>query len=345
MKEQASHLLQGITVIEMQSVGPVPFASRLMAQLGARVVRVHSPQGHALGQVIAPEFDVLSHGKETQHLDLKSAEGHEAFLALASGAQVLLDGFRPGVLERLQLAPDVLLAQQPKLVIGRLSGWGLQGPWAQRAGHDINYMALTGALLALGNADRPPVPPLNLAADFGGGAMHLLVGVLAALIRASNTGRGGVIESSITAGMHGLTGFFHGMLAAKQWSLVREANWLDGGAPYYCCYATQDAQFVAVGAIESRFFVELLKLTALQGQIDPQDQDNRQQWPRIKHLLAQAFASKTRNAWAELALGCDACVSPVLSFEEARHDQHNQANHWFEPKSLAPVNVIQYRAY
>jgi alpha-methylacyl-CoA racemase len=335
-------MLQGISVIELQSVGPVPFASRLLAELGAQVLRIHSPRGSELGQAIAPEFDVLSQGKDTLYLDLKSADGKAALLERVSQSQVLLEGFRPGVLERLGLTPEVLLQAQPKLVIGRLSGWGTQGVWAQRAGHDINYMAMTGALLALGTADRQPVPPLNLAADFGGGAMHLVVGVLAALIRAGSTGQGGVVEGSITGGMHGLTGFFHGMLAAKSWSLARESNWLDGGAPYYRCYATQDGHYMAVGAIESRFFAELLKLTGLQSQIDPQDQNKPAHWPHMKALFAQAFASKTRSEWTQLAQQCDACVSPVLSFEEARQDTHNRANGWFSPESVAPVNVLRF---
>ncbi len=344
MQNQANILLQGLNVIELQAVGPVPFAGRLLAELGATVTRVLSPSPVQLGQAIAPEFDVLNHGKAVCRIDLKDSAGKDAFFELLATADVLLEGFRPGVLEKLELAPQRLLTTRPNLVIGRLSGWGAHGPWAQRAGHDINFMALSGALAAMGTADRQPVPPLNLAADFGAGAMHLLVGVLAAVVRRSlNKGQGGVVETSITAGMHGLSRMFHGMLAEGRWKLERQANWLDGGAPYYRCYQTKDGGYVAVGAIESRFFAQLLELTDLSAHIPLSEQDDQSTWPKQIALFTRAFLSRTRDEWAMLAIQIDACVTPVLNFAEARAHAHNLANQWFEEGVLAPVNVIQFK--
>ena len=343
MDNSASTLLAGLKVIELQSIGPVPFAGRLLADLGAEVLRIHSPQATELGLPCPAPFDVLAHKKRTRLLDLKAAGDRADALALIGSADVLIEGFRPGVLERLDLAPAALIARQPRLVIGRLSGWGQQGPWAQRAGHDINYLAVTGALQAIGRADRP-LPPLNLVADFGGGAMFLTVGVLAALVRRSISGHGGVVESSILAGAHGLTGFFHGLLAAGSWSLDREANLLDGGAPYYRCYAATDGRHVAVGAIERRFYVELLKLTGLANHIDPAQQQERRSWPATAARLEEAFATRTRDAWAELALQCDACVAPVLDFSEAAAYAHNRANGWFSDNLLGAHDVLQFTA-
>jgi alpha-methylacyl-CoA racemase len=335
-------LLAGLKVIELQSVGPVPFAGRLLADLGADVLRLHAPHANELGLPMDPAFDVLAHKKRTERLDLKSEAGRAQALERIVGADVLIEGFRPGVLERLGLAPAVLLERQPRLVIGRLSGWGTHGPWAARAGHDINYLALSGALHAIGRREAPPLPPLNLVADFGGGAMHLLVGVLAALVRRGTSGRGGCVESSILAGTHGLTGLFHGLVATGSWTLGREANLLDGGAPYYRCYRTADDRFVAVGAIERRFYVELLDLTGLAGVIDPDRQHDRATWPQTAGELAQAFAARTRDEWAARAVQRDACVAPVLDFVEAAADPHNRANGWFNAGTVGPQRVIRY---
>jgi len=343
LDNSASTLLAGLKVIELQSIGPVPFTGRLLADLGAEVLRIHSPQAIDLGLPSPAAFDVLAHKKRTRLLDLKAAGDRAEALALIDGADVLIEGFRPGVLERLDLAPATLLARQPRLVIGRLSGWGQQGPWAQRAGHDINYLAVTGALQAIGRSDRP-LPPLNLVADFGGGAMFLTVGVLAALVRRSISGRGGTVESSILAGAHGLTGFFHSLIAAGTWSLDREANLLDGGAPYYRCYATHDGRHVAVGAIEQRFYIELLKLTGLADRIDPARQHERSSWPATAARLEEAFALRPRDDWAALALQCDACVAPVLDFNEAAAYSHNRANGWFSDDILGAHEILQFTA-
>ena len=250
--------LAGLRVVELHAIGPVPFAGMVLRQLGAEVTRVSPPQDPGLGVAMPPQFDLLNRHKKAVALDLKQTADREAMARLLETADVLLEGFRPGVLERLGLAPQVLLQSHPRLVIGRLSGWGDRGPFAARAGHDINYLALTGVLAAIGRNDHP-MPPLNLVADFGGGAMHLLVGVLARLVRrglegsggsGGSIGRGGVVTTSIAAGTVGLTPMFYGLLAAGQWRLQRESNLLDGGAPFYRTYACAGDGFVAVGALE-----------------------------------------------------------------------------------------------
>lgn len=337
----ARTLLAGLKVLELQAIGPVPFAGRLLADLGASVVRIHAPTPADLGRPTPSTFDVLSHHKRTEYLDLKDTASRDRVLAMLDAADVLIEGFRPGVLERLGLAPSALFERNPKLVVGRLSGWGATGPWSARAGHDINFLALTGALHAIGTRGTP-VPPLNLVADFGGGAMHLLVGLLAALLRRAATGRGGLVETSITAGAHGLNGIFHGMLGAGEWTLEREANLLDGGAPYYRCYATSDGGFVAVGAIERRFFEELLKLTGLTEAIDVEQQHDCRSWPDMTAKLSAVFASRSRAEWTARALSCDACVTPVLDLAEASADPHNVANGWFRPGVVGATDVLRF---
>jgi len=317
--------LAGLKVVELHAIGPVPFAGQLLRGLGAEVVRVSPPSDPGLGVDMLPEHDVLNIGKTALRLDLKRPEALEALHAQLAGTDVLLEGFRPGVLERLGLAPDALLARHPRLVVGRLSGWGSSGSLAPRAGHDINYLALAGALHAIGAAAQP-VPPLNLVADFGGGAMHLLVGVLAKLVRRGISGRGGVAETSILAGTVGLTGMFYGLLAGGGWGLAREANLLDGAAPFYRAYRCADLRFVAVGALEPKFWRQLLQLLDLDGEIDPADQYRPGSWPATAERLARRFAEHDRDHWAALAETADACLSPVLDFLEAARHPHNLAN-------------------
>ncbi|MBA3479280.1 MAG: CoA transferase [Lautropia sp.] len=321
--------LEGLQVTELHAIGPVPFAGMLLTQLGARVTRVSPPQDPGLGVAVPPEFDLLNHGKTTLALDLKNPRDQWAMAQQLAGADVLLEGFRPGVLERLGLHPQVLLRTHPRLVVGRLSGWGDRGPLAMRAGHDINYLALTGVLHAIGKAGQP-VPPLNLVADFGGGAMHLLVGVLARLVRRGLDGRGGVVTTSIAAGTVGLTPMFHGLLAAGQWRLQREANLLDGGAPFYRTYACADGGFVAVGALEPKFYRELLDATGLAGRLQAADQYLRETWADAGAILAARFLERGRDDWAEAASGRDCCLSPVLDFTEAAAHPHLRANGWFD---------------
>lgn len=320
--------LAGLTVIELHAIGPVPFAGQLLRGLGAEVVRVSPPGDPGLGVAMAPEHDLLNLGKTARVLDLKEADGLAALHARLASADVLLEGFRPGVLERLGLAPEALLERHPRLVIGRLSGWGAAGPLATRAGHDINYLALCGVLNAVGTGDRP-LPPLNLVADFGGGAMHLLVGVLARLARRGIDGRGGLVQTSILAGTVGLTGMFYGLLAGGGWTLAREANLLDGARPFYRVYRCADDRFVAVGALEPKFWRQLLAVTGLDGEIDPADQYRPESWPATAARLEQRFAERSRDDWAKLAEPVDACLSPVLDFIEAARHPHNLANRLF----------------
>lgn len=331
--------LTGLKVVELHAIGPVPFAGQLLRKLGATVHRVSPPVDPGLGVPSRAEFDLLNLGKRAEPLNLKSADGLSALAALLADADVLLEGFRPGVLERLGLAPAQLLERFPRLVIGRLSGWGHRGDLADRAGHDINYLALTGVLNAIGPGERP-VPPLNLVADFGGGAMHLLVGVLARLVRRSITGTGGLVETSILAGTVGLSPMFYGLLRTGMWKIGREANLLDGGAPFYRVYRTGDDKFVAVGAIEPKFYLELLKLTGLEGTLDPAQQMKRDTWPATMAAFESAFAQRSRDDWAERAAATDCCVAPVLDFLEAAHHPHNLANRLYTHSPFAQTDRI-----
>jgi alpha-methylacyl-CoA racemase len=317
--------LAGLKVVELHAIGPVPFAGQLLRSLGADVARVSPPTDRGVGIGMDPMYDLSNLGKRPVALDLKSADGLAQARALIGGADVLLEGFRPGVLERLGLAPADLLAANPRLVVGRLSGWGSRGPLADRAGHDINYLGLAGLLNGSGTREAP-VPPLNVVGDYGGGAMLLAVGVLAALVRRGVDGRGGVVASSILAGSVTLSPIFYGMLAAGLWKIGRAANVLDGGAPYYRVYRTADDRFVAVGAIEPRFYAELLEVTGLAGRLDPRRQNDRATWDETARVFAERFAQRTRDDWARVAEGTDACLTPVLDFLEAAAHPHNLAN-------------------
>ena len=352
--------LQGLRIIELHAIGPVPFAGMVLRQLGAQVTRISPPLDPGLGLMMPPEYDLLNSGKQALALDLKKPADQQAMAAHLATADVLLEGFRPGVLERLGLEPKVLVVRYPRLVIGRLSGWGDRGPLAARAGHDINYLALTGVLNAVGNADQP-IPPMNLVADFGGGAMHLLVGVLARLVRrgmsgdggdggdgASRTmgscnGRGGVVTTSIAAGTVGLTPMIYGLLAAGQWRLHREANLLDGGAPFYRTYSCAGGRFVAVGALEPKFYRELLEVTGLAEELDPADQYREASWPQARARFAARFAERSRDDWAIASAERDCCLSPVLDFLEAAAHPHLLANGWFGSGPFAqPQPVIRF---
>ena len=320
--------LSGFRVIELHAIGPVPFAGYILAQLGAQVTRINPPADPQLGVGVSQDFDLLNSPKEACAIDLKTAAGLEALDSMLAHADVLLEGFRPGVLERLGLDPQALLARHPRLVLGRLSGWGDKGVWAQRAGHDINYLAVSGILNAIGPS-HTPVIPLNLVGDFGGGTMHLLLGVLCGLLRRSQCGQGLVVTTSILAASVGLTPMFYGLIAAGVWNLHRENNVLDGAAPFYRVYRCLDERYVAVGAIESKFYRELLKLTGLEHQLDPGRQHDRTSWPAKIEAFAKVFLSRTRNDWASLAESTDACVTPVLDFIEASQYAHNLDNRLF----------------
>ena len=316
--------LSGIKVLELEAVGPAPFCGMLLADLGADVLLVDRPAAPGLGFELPRWSETLFRGRRSVTLDLKSPQGGAAALDLAARADVLIEGFRPGVLERLGLAPGVLHARNPRLVIGRMTGWGQDGPMAPRAGHDIDYIALSGALHAIGHADARPVPPLNLVGDFGGGGMLLGVGILAALLEAKSSGRGQVVDAAMVEGASLLTTMCWGMAATGLWNDRRGENLLDSGAPWYDTYETRDGKFLAIGAIEPRFYAELLARLGIDAATMP-PQNDRAQWPLLRTRLAAAVRSKTRDEWAAEFTDSDACVAPVLSFAEAKAHPHNVA--------------------
>lgn len=334
--------LSGLKVVELHAIGPVPFAGQLLRSLGATVLRVSPPSDPGLGIGVKPECDLLNLGKDALSVDLKQPDGLAALRRELANADVLLEGFRPGVLERLGLAPAALLDAHPRLVVGRLSGWGRDGELSARAGHDINYLALSGVLSAIGTREAP-VPPLNLVADFGGGAMHLVVGVLARLVQRSITQRGGVVETSILAGTVGLTPMVYGLMAGGLWNLERANNILDGALPFYRVYRCADGRFVAAGALEPKFYAQLLAVTGLEGEIDPRDQYRPSSWPATIERFAARFATRSRDDWAQAAAAYDACLSPVLDFTEAARHPHNLANGLYRGEPFAqPAEVIRF---
>ena len=318
--------LAGIRVIEFEAIGPGPFAGMLLADMSADVLVVDRPAATDLGLKRERWNDVMMRGRRSVTLDLKSSKGVEAALELVARADALIEGFRPGVMERLGLGPEVALARNPKLVYGRMTGWGQDGPLAPRAGHDINYIALAGVLHAFGHKGARPAPPLNLVGDFGGGGMLLGFGVACALLEAQRSGRGQVVDAAMVDGAALLAAMFSGFLAAGRWSEERGVNLLDTGAPWYDVYETQDGKYVAIGAIEPKFFAELLARMQLSGL--PAQQD-RSRWPEMKKRFAAAFREKTRDEWCRVFEGSDACFAPVLSFSEARRHPHNLARAGF----------------
>ena len=307
--------LAGLRILELAGIGPAPFAGALLADLGADVVRLDRPPGtRAPGT--PPRFDFYNRNKRSIALDLKRRADVDTALNLVRKADALIEGFRPGVTERLGLGPGACLAANPRLVYGRMTGWGQDGPLAQEAGHDINYLALTGALAAMGAPDRPPPPPLNLVADLGGGAMYLVVGVLAAVMEARASGRGQVVDAAMIDGVGNLMSAFHAFRQQGTWTDRRGDNIVDGGAPYYGTYETKDGRHVAVGAMEPQFYAALLDVMGLADEALPA-QDDRTNWPALRARFAAVFATRDRDAWVTAAAGRDACLSPVLSLEEA----------------------------
>ncbi|MDB5899707.1 MAG: Alpha-methylacyl-CoA racemase [Ramlibacter sp.] len=319
--------LRGLKVVEMAGLGPGPFCGMLLADLGAEVIRIDRPVPPGADPARA-RFDITGRGKRSLAIDLRQDGAAEAVLQLLARADVLLEGFRPGVMERLGLGPAVCHERNPRLVYGRMTGWGQHGPLSAAAGHDINYLALTGVLHATGRADSPPPPPLNIGADYGGGAMFLAVGILAALQERQHSGRGQVVDAAMTDGAALLAAMFHGLRAAGQWGDAREGNLLDGGAPFYDSYACADGKFVAVGAIEPQFYALLRELCGL---TDPgfDAQMDRQRWPQLKQEMAALFRTRTRDEWCALLEGSDACFAPVLAWDEAPRHPHNQARGTF----------------
>ncbi|KYO55946.1 CaiB/BaiF CoA-transferase family protein (plasmid) [Tistrella mobilis] len=311
--------LQGIRVIEIAGLGPGPFCAMLLADLGADVLRIERATGSGL---FDPKFDLSNRGKRSVVLDLKKPEGVAAVLKLVESADILTEGFRPGVMERLGLGPDICLARNPKLVYGRMTGFGQTGPLAKVAGHDINYIAMSGALHAIGGPDKP-VPPLNLVGDFGGGALYLAFGLMAALIEAGRSGKGQVVDATMIDGAASLMTMMYGMAAAGSWNDRRSANLVDGGAHFYDTYETADGRHVSIGSIEPQFYAELIRLAGL----DPAEfaaQNDKAEWPRMKARLVEVFKTKTRDEWCSLMEGSDVCFAPVLSMFEAPEHPHNR---------------------
>jgi alpha-methylacyl-CoA racemase len=315
--------LSGIRVLELAGIGPGPFCAMMLADMGADVLRVDRPEPVDLGLPLEPKFDVIARGRRSIALDLKDTRAIEIALALVEKADVLIEGFRPGVTERLGLGPDACLARNPRLVYGRVTGWGQDGPLAQAAGHDINYIAIAGALHAIGPAQRP-APPLNLVGDYGGGAMYLAFGIVCALCERHSSGRGQVIDTAMSEGAASLMSIFYGRMAAGLWHDKRGVNILDGGAPWYNVYETADGKYVAVGAIEGRFYAKLMQRLGLDTPSLP-DQYDRTRWPEVRANLARIFQKKTRDEWCEALAGHDVCIAPVLSIAEAPSHPHNRA--------------------
>lgn len=316
----ASGPLNGVKIIEFAGIGPGPFCCMLLSDMGADVVRIDRKGARG-----GSPNDVLARGRRSVALDLKDDADKALALALIGKADALVEGFRPGVMERLGLGPDEAHLTNPRLVYGRMTGWGQTGPLAQAAGHDINYIAISGALHAMGRKDAPPAPPLNLVGDFGGGALYLAMGVCAALLEAQRSGQGQVIDCAMTDGAASLMAMFSGMRAAGWWSDERDANLLDGGAHFYDVYECADGAFVALGAIEPQFYALLLQKTGLSDDPAFAAQMDRSAWPELSERLAAVIKTKTREEWRVLMEGTDVCFAPVLSLAEAPEHPHNKA--------------------
>lgn len=319
--------LASLKVVELSGLGPAPLAGQLLADLGADVITIDRRAAPA------DPTDINRRGKRSVVLDLKSPQGLAAAHKIIARSGVLIEGFRPGVMERLGLGPD---ACSDTLIYARMTGWGQDGPWAQTAGHDINYLALTGALHAMGAGDQPPVPPLNLVADYGGGTMFLIFGVLAAVIERGVSGKGQVVDAAMVDGVPAMMGLIHGMLAQGTWSEARGRNWLDGAAPFYRCYTCADGKFIAVGALEPQFYAILLKKLGLPADYAASQNDTAT-WAIRTNELAALFAGKPRDDWAAIFGGSDACVAPVLTFSEAPDHPHMAARGTF----AQPDGVLQ----
>ena len=327
--------LSGLRVVEMAGIGPAPFAGMLLSDMGADVVRIdrkRAAEGDAFDSIKSGGF--LDRGRRSLALDLKKPEAVAAALELIGAADALIEGFRPGVMERLGLGPEVCLARNPRLVFGRVTGWGQSGPLAKTAGHDIDYIALTGALHAIG-ARGAPAPPLNLLGDFGGGAMALAFGVVCALLEARNSGRGQIVDAAMTDGVALLMAMTYSLKAKGLWRGEREANLLDGGAPFYGVYRCADGKWLAVGALEPQFFDALVAAMGLDGRAFA-DRWNPASWPAARAALEQAFARRTRDEWDAIFAGTEACVAPILDMDEAPRHPHNVARETFLVRDGAP---------
>jgi len=320
--------LEGVKILEVAGIGPGPFAAMMLSDMGADVVRIDRAGYVMPADPADSPKDVLNRGRRSIGVDLKSPEGVEVVLRLVEGADALLEGFRPGVMERLGLGPAVCLERNPRLIFGRMTGWGQEGPLANAAGHDINYISLTGALHAIGRAGQPPAVPLNLVGDFGGGGMLLAYGVVCALVECGRSGRGQVVDAAMVDGASVLMSMMYGMKAMGFWRDEREANLLDGAAHFYDSYETSDGRYVSVGSIEPQFYALLLEHSGLAGE-DMPPQMKRAGWAPQKERLRAIFKSKTRDEWCEIMEGTDVCFAPVLSMDEAPQHPHMAARKSF----------------
>jgi alpha-methylacyl-CoA racemase len=324
----ASGPLKGVRVVEFAGIGPGPFCCMLLSDMGADVVRIDRKGARGMRN------DVTARGRRSVALDMKQPDDVQTALALIEKADVLVEGFRPGVMERLGVGPDVALGRNPRLVYGRMTGWGQTGPLAHAAGHDLNYIALSGALHAMGRKGAPPAPPLNLVGDYGGGALYLAMGICAALFEAQRSGQGQVIDAAITDGAASLMGVMYGLRASGIWSDERDANLLDGGAHFYDFYETKDGKYVTIGALEPQFYALMLEKLGLAGDPAFGAQMVKSEWPALSEKIAAAIATKTRDEWTALLEGSDVCFAPVLTMGEAPTHPHNAAGAgWTSPAS------------
>lgn len=320
--------LNGVKIVEFAGIGPAPMCAMLLADMGAEILRVDRLQPSGLGIPVSPRYSVMERGRRSIAVDLKNPEGLEAVQRLLLHADALIEGFRPGVMERLGLGPEACLERNPKLVFGRVTGWGQEGPLAHAAGHDINYISLTGAAHGIGRPGHAPTPPLNLVGDFGGGALYLALGIVAALLEVRSSGKGQVVDAAMVDGAASLMASTYGMYAAGRVDNRRGENLLDGGAHFYDAYETADGKYVSIAAIEPKFYADLLDRLGLADEELP-PQMERDRWPELKRRLAELFRTKTRQQWCDILEGTDVCFAPVLDFEEAPRHPHNLARQTF----------------
>ena len=313
--------LAGVTVLEIAGIGPGPFAAMMLADMGADVIRIDRAGNVMGGDAESPPADILARGRRSVGVDLKSPEGVETVLRMVESADIIMEGFRPGVAERLGIGPDECLARNPKIVYGRMTGWGQEGPYASAAGHDINYIALSGALDPIGRRGEAPVPPLNLVGDFGGGGMFLAFGLVCGVLESRASGQGQVVDTAMVDGSAVLMAMMHAFRAMGIWEDERGANMLDTGAHFYDVYETSDGKYVSIGSIEPQFYAQLLELTGLDA-ADLGPQMDRSQWPAMKEKVAAVFRTKTRDEWCEIMEHTDVCFAPVLSMTEAPEHPH-----------------------